>query len=155
VLDGETVGIAEEHDIVYRAPPAPGEAAPAPVPAPHAQFGRQVAPSPVLLFRYSALTFNGHRIHYDQPFCTGTEGYEGLVVHGPLLATLMLDLLRRERPQATVATFEFRARAPVFDTAPFRVEGAWQPDGGAHLWVRRADGALAMDGRATLAEQEE
>ena len=102
-----------------------------------------------MLFRYSALTFNGHRIHYDHPFATGTEGYDGLIVHGPLLATLMLDQLRRERPDAKVKSFQFRAKAPVFDTAPFRVEGSWT-DTGVKLWVRRADGALAMDGEATL-----
>ena len=150
VWDGDTLGIAEEHDIVYRAPPAPGDPAPAPLPCPEAGFGRRVTPSPVLLFRYSALTFNGHRIHYDQPFCTGTEGYGGLVVHGPLLATLMLDLLRRERPEATVTAFEFRAKAPVFDTAPFDVQGAWDGSGAARLWVRGAEGGLAMEGRATF-----
>ena len=143
--------IEEEHDIVYRDVAAPDAPVPAPVPAPVASdFARDVVPDPVLLFRYSALTFNGHRIHYDQPFCTGTEGYPGLVVHGPLLATLLLDLLRRQMPEAVVADFTFRAMAPVFDTAPFSVHGA-AAEGGYRLWVRRGDGALAMDAKAVLA----
>ena len=87
------------------------------------EFSYAVNPDPVLLFRYSALTFNGHRIHYDQPFCIETEGYKGLVVHGPLLATLMLDLIRQNFPDAAVKYFQFRALAPVFDTMKFKVCG--------------------------------
>lgn len=150
VWDAETRCLAEEHDIVYRAPPLPDTKPPTPPPAPaHCDFSRKIVPNPVLLFRYSALTFNGHRIHYDHPFCTGTEGYAGLVVHGPLLATLMLDLLRRERPQAEINAFEFRAVSPVFDTEAFFVEGIM---GGptTNLWIKRHDGALAMQGIATL-----
>jgi 3-methylfumaryl-CoA hydratase len=150
VHDGEVLGIDETHDIVYREAPAPGTPETAPEQAPaESAFAREVTPGPVLLFRYSALTFNGHRIHYDRPFCTGSEGYDGLVVHGPLLATLLLDLVRRNLPDAHVAQFEFRARAPVFDTAPFTLHGT--PKGRAvRLWVRRADGALAMEATATL-----
>ena len=77
----------------------------------------------MLLFRYSALTFNGHRIHYDRRYVTEVEGYPGLVVHGPLIATLLLELLRRERPDATVMRFSFRAVSPLFDVAPFTVSG--------------------------------
>ena len=96
-----------------------------------------IRPDPVLLFRYSALTFNGHRIHYDQPYVTKVEGYPGLIVHGPLLATLLIDLLRRERPDATVATFTFRALDPLFDTAEFAVCGAPTEDGKTiTLWAR-------------------
>ena len=142
--------IEEEHDIVYRDAPLPDAPVPEPVAAPvGSDFSRDVVPDPVLLFRYSALTFNGHRIHYDQPFCTGTEGYPGLVVHGPLLATLLLDLLRRQMPDAVVREFEFRAMAPVFDTAAFSVHGA-SVEGGFRLWIRRADGALAMDAKAVV-----
>ncbi|MDE2452237.1 MAG: MaoC family dehydratase N-terminal domain-containing protein, partial [Burkholderiales bacterium] len=98
--DGQPA-IAERHDIVYRDMPQPGEPAPAGTPAPDdAQWTRQIVPDDVLLFRYSALTFNGHRIHYDRRYVTGVEGYPGLVVHGPLIATLLLDLLRRHRPAA-------------------------------------------------------
>lgn len=151
VFDAGDLCLREEQDIVYRAPPAPDAPVQAPPSAPkNSAFERAISPDPVLLFRYSALTFKGHRIHYDQPFCTGTEGYKGLVVHGPLLATLMLDLLRREMPNAEVATFEFRAVAPVFDTHPFSIHGAPNADGSIHLWICRHDGALAMDGTATL-----
>ena len=142
--------IAEEHDIVYREDPAPGAIPAAPQPAPAASdFSRTIRPDPVLLFRYSALTFNGHRIHYDRPYATGVEGYPGLVVHGPLLATLLLDLLRRQT-DAPVARFDFRALATITDTDEFSVHGARRDDGGIRLWVRRHDGALAMDATASL-----
>jgi len=151
VANSDGIGIDEEHDIVYRQPPAPDAPAPTPKMAPdHSDFHRDIVPNPMLLFRYSALTFNGHRIHYDQPFCITTEGYGGLVVHGPLLATLLMDLLRRQFPDAWVDTFEFRAMAPVFDTNTFSVHGAAQSDGSFLLWVRRDDGALAMDATATV-----
>lgn len=151
VANSDGIGIDEEHDIVYRQPPAPDAPAPTPKMAPdHSDFHRDIVPNPMLLFRYSALTFNGHRIHYDQPFCITTEGYGGLVVHGPLLATLLMDLLRRQFPDAWVDTFEFRAMAPVFDTNTFSVHGAAQSDGSFRLWVRRDDGALAMDATATV-----
>ncbi|MGB0684019.1 MAG: FAS1-like dehydratase domain-containing protein [Magnetovibrionaceae bacterium] len=155
VFQDGRLGLSEEHDIVYRAAPSPDAAPPKRKPAPADQsFSRDIDPDPVLLFRYSALTFNGHRIHYDQPFCTSTEGYPGLVVHGPLLATLMLDLLRREKPEARVASFRFRALAPVFDTETFSVNGAAAAAGGDaghyRLWVRAHDGALAMEGEAEI-----
>lgn len=150
LIDGDTLCIAEEHDIVYREDPAPGALAPAPQPAPEGSaFHRVITPDPVLLFRYSALTFNGHRIHYDHPYATGVEGYPGLVVHGPLLATLLMDLLRRQ-DMGRVTGFAFRALATITDTAEFAVHGAPQPDGSVRLWARRADGALAMDATATL-----
>lgn len=142
--------ISEEQDIVYREDPAPGSPAPTPQPAPEASdFSRQIHPDPVALFRYSALTFNGHRIHYDQPYATSVEGYDGLVVHGPLLATLLLDLLRRNS-DAEVAEFSFRALATITDTNDFSVHGARNDDGTVRLWARRHDGALAMDATAKL-----
>ena len=145
--------ITEDQNIVYREAARPGDTAAQPVPAPeHAAWRRTIRPDPLLLFRYSALTFNGHRIHYDRPYCNDVEGYPGLVVHGPLLATLLLDLLRRERPDAVLARFEFRAIRPVFDIAEFSVCGAPQPGPReVRLWIRDADGALAMDGAAILA----
>ncbi|MCW1930770.1 FAS1-like dehydratase domain-containing protein [Pararhodobacter zhoushanensis] len=137
--------ITEAQDIVYRradAPPGAVERAPA-----GETLSREMTADPVLLFRYSALTFNGHRIHYDRAFCA-TEGYDGLVVHGPLLATLLLDLLRVDGG-ALPQSFRFRAKAPITDGTPFtlcgRIDGAE-----AHLWVRRADGVLAMEGWAGL-----
>ena len=143
--------LAEWHDIVYREAPAPGSTPPAPQQAPaDAAWSWPLAPDPVLLFRYSALTFNGHRIHYDRSYATDVEGYPGLVFHGPLQATLLVELLRRERPDADLAAFAFRALRPVFDTAPLTACGAPADDGTAHLWIRDADGALAMDATATL-----
>lgn len=153
LFDADTLAVDEEHDIVYRDAAKTDETPPIPRQAPvEDAFSRIVAPDPVLLFRYSALTFNGHRIHYDHPFCTQSEGYDGLVVHGPLLATLLLDLLRREFPERVVHTFDFRAMAAVTDTHPFSVHGAPRADGSYHLWIRRHDGALAMDATARLSQ---
>jgi 3-methylfumaryl-CoA hydratase len=145
--------VDEEHDIVYRAAPRPGEASRPARPAPRdAPWRREVRPDPVLLFRYSALTFNGHRIHYDRSHATEVEGYPGLVVHGPLLATLMVGLACAQRPKAAVASFEFRALRPVFDTAPFTVGGRPSSDGGpAEVWIAGPDGGLAMTGRVAFA----
>jgi 3-methylfumaryl-CoA hydratase len=144
--------LTDEHDIVYRAAPAPGAPPPPTRAAPGgAVWRRAVTPDPVMLFRYSALTFNGHRIHYDQPYVTQVEGYPGLVVHGPLIATLLLDLLDRERPDANVAEFGFRAVSPLFDTAPFRVCGRPGDDGAVQLWAENAQGGLAMEASAKLA----
>jgi 3-methylfumaryl-CoA hydratase len=150
-----SLALTEYHDIVYRN--APDGGTPSPTPAPQAapataQWERRITPDDVLLFRYSALTFNGHRIHYDRNYVTGTEGYPGLVVHGPLIATLLLDLLRDALPAARVATFAFRALRPTFDLEPFYVAGAPRPDGSIHLWARDRNGNLAMDASATLGE---
>ena len=147
-----TSALVEFHDIVYREAPRADEAAPAPKPAPAAtQWQRRVIPDEVLLFRYSALTFNGHRIHYDRRYVTEVEGYPGLIVHGPLIATLLLDLLRRELAEARVTAFEFRAVRPLYDIHPFDVCGARSGDGKAvHLWARDHEGALAMDATATI-----
>jgi 3-methylfumaryl-CoA hydratase len=146
------LAIHEEHDIVYRDLPAPGEPAPAGVPAPaHASWTREIRPDDVLLFRYSALTFNGHRIHYDRRYVTEVEGYPGLIVHGPLIATLLLDLLRRQLPTAQVRRFEFKAMKPIFDIAPFSVCGRMDKDKTVRLWAVTPEGHLAMDASAELA----
>jgi 3-methylfumaryl-CoA hydratase len=145
------VALREEHDIVYREAPRPGApAAPAQAAPTDEAFSREIVPDPVLLFRYSALTFNGHRIHYDRKYVTEVEGYPGLVVHGPLIATLLLDLLRRERPAARVRHFAFKALRPVFDTHRFSVCG--RPDGAQRyrLWARDHEGALAMQAQADI-----
>ncbi|MFM8866278.1 MAG: SDR family NAD(P)-dependent oxidoreductase, partial [Limnohabitans sp.] len=144
--------IHEEHDIVYRDLPAAGEPAPAGVPAPQdAHWTREIVPDDVLLFRYSALTFNGHRIHYDRRYVTGVEGYPGLIVHGPLIATLLLDLLRRELPAARLRRFQFKAMKPIFDIAAFSVCGRMDKDGTVRLWASTPEGHLAMDASAELA----
>jgi 3-methylfumaryl-CoA hydratase len=150
---GHGPAVREEHDIVYRPLPDPDAPAPAPTPAPEgAVWEREIVPDDVLLFRYSALTFNGHRIHYDRRYVTEEEGYPGLVVHGPMIATMLVDLLRRSMPDARLARFEFRAMRPVFDTAPFQLCGrpADEP-GKVLLWARDNDGHLAMQATATLA----
>jgi 3-methylfumaryl-CoA hydratase len=148
-VEGHALG--EEHDIVYRGLPAPGSAATPPRAPTDEAFTRTIVPDDVLLFRYSALTFNGHRIHYDRRYVTEVEGYPGLIVHGPLIATLLLDLLRRERPDATVARFDFKAVSPLFDLHPFAVCG--RPDGerGFALWARNHEGGLAMQASAEIA----
>jgi 3-methylfumaryl-CoA hydratase len=145
--------IVELHDIVYREAAKPGDTAPAPKAAPaDALWQRRWVPDDVLLFRYSALTFNGHRIHYDRKYVTETEGYPGLVVHGPLIATLLLDLLRREMPQAIVARYEFRAVRPLFDIDPFDVCGQPSADRrSVRLWAKDHEGWLAMDATAQIA----
>ena len=145
------LALTEFHDIVYREAARPGEVAPPGQPAsPAGAWQRTWTPDDVLLFRYSALTFNGHRIHYDRRYVTQVEGYPGLVVHGPLIATLLLDLLRHERPDADVARYEFRALRPLFDLHPFAVCGEPREDGRVDLWARDHEGAVAMTATATL-----
>jgi len=154
VFQNDTCCIEEEHDIVYRS--APDINATAPVfktTDTSPEFSYVVKPDPILLFRYSALTFNGHRIHYDQPFCIETEGYEGLVVHGPLLATMMLDLIWQNFPDAVVKYFQFRALAPVFDTMKFEVCGCKISSSEVEIWIKRDDGVLAMSGSANLSRK--
>ena len=150
ISDAQGVVIHEEQDIVYRDAPAPGAPAPQPAAAPtDEQFGRTITPDPVLLMRYSALTFNGHRIHYDRPYAMQEEGYPGLVVHGPLIATLLMEELRRAHPGKTVRSFEFKAVSPLFDTAPFSVNGKLEGNT-ARLWARGPQGQLAMQASAEI-----
>jgi 3-methylfumaryl-CoA hydratase len=146
------LALTEEHDIVYRAAPRAGDPVPPPAKPPlDAAFSREVRPDDVLLFRYSALTFNGHRIHYDRKYVTEVEGYPGLVVHGPLIATLLVDLLRRQLPDARVAAFSFKAVRPTFDLHPFRVCGRPSADGRTvELWGEDHEGWLTMQATATL-----
>jgi 3-methylfumaryl-CoA hydratase len=144
------LALSEEHDIVYRDAPASDAPQPAPTLAPtDEQFSRTIVPDPVLLFRYSALTFNGHRIHYDRSYVTEVEGYPGLIVHGPLIATLLMDLLRRKLPDATVKRFAFKAVRPTFDIHPFTVCG--KVDGKTvTLWGRDHEGWLTMQATAEI-----
>jgi 3-methylfumaryl-CoA hydratase len=151
--DEPSPAIVEFHDLVYRAAPTAGAASPPspPIPAPtKSSWEREIIPDPVLLFRYSALTFNGHRIHYDRSYVTDVEGYPGLVVHGPLIATLLLDLVRREMPDADVREFRFKAIQPLFDLEPFWVCGRMDDSSTVQLWARNREGRLAMDATAIL-----
>jgi 3-methylfumaryl-CoA hydratase len=146
------VALTEEHDIVYRDATRADAAAPGGTPAPYsATWQRELTPDDVLLFRYSALTFNGHRIHYDRRYATTVEGYPGLVVHGPLQATLLTDLVRRELPGATIVRFAFRAVRPLFDTGALRVCGRERTRGELDLWIEGAERFVAMEATATLA----
>lgn len=141
--------IEETQDIVYRDAAKPGQA-PAPSPSPvGADWQRIVTPDPVLLFRYSALTFNAHRIHVDRAYARQAEGYPGLVVQGPLTATLLLDLLLRQRPGLAVREFSFRGLAPLFEGQAIALCGTASPVG-ADLWALSADGRLAMTAEARI-----
>lgn len=146
--------LLEQQDIVYREQAKPG-AVPVPAkPAPvTADFSKTMTADPVLLFRYSALTFNAHRIHYDRDFARSSEGYPGLVVHGPLLATMMLELLSCSLPGVLPGEFEFRAIHPIFDREPFTV-CCNEPDstGTVKLWVKNQEGGLCMQGSALVKE---
>lgn len=151
VSNAQGVAVTEEQDIVYRGHPRVDMPSPMPVTAPDdAAFSRSVQPDPVLLFRYSALTFDGHRIHYDRDYATQTEGYPGLVVHGPLIATFLLDLVDRECPGACVHRFRFRAVKPLFDTHPFAVCGRPDGEGRLALWAKDHHGHLAMQADVEL-----
>jgi 3-methylfumaryl-CoA hydratase len=146
------LAIEEEQDLVYREPPAPSARSA----DEHANangtdgatWQRIVHPTETLLFRYSALTFNGHRIHYDRRYAEDVEGYAGLVVHGPLIATLLLDLMQTQLPAVRIARFEFKATRPTFDTSDFSVCGSPERDGEYVLWSTDNHGAKAVDARA-------
>ncbi len=137
ISQGDALCVTELQDLVYREDPDP--AAPRPVPPQAATDEDIAAPAtfnPTLLFRYSALTFNGHRIHYDRAYASEVEGYDGLVVHGPLLAQLLLLMAERDAP---VRAFSFRATAPLMD-----VETAMLCRKGGAFWVRGPDGRQCM-----------
>lgn len=135
--NGESAFI-EEQDIVYRAPSAPRLSLDKPLPV--ADWSETVTPTPVLLFRYSAVTFNGHRIHYDWPYATQTEGYPDLVVHGPLIATRLFQAFVDARPETRVESFAFRSLRPLFASTPFDVAGRVEAAGRAALWAANEDG---------------
>ena len=143
------LAVAEEHDIVYREAAKPGEPPPPGKAAPQSSaWRREIVPDPVLLFRFSALTFNGHRIHYDLDYSRHEENYPGLIVHGPLQTLLMLDLARN-RETRPVKKFDYRALQPVFHTERFTVNGNPSADATqAELWTTNAAGQYAMTGTA-------
>ncbi|WP_336951529.1 FAS1-like dehydratase domain-containing protein [Sphingobium aromaticivastans] len=150
-VDGAPV-IEEEQDIVYREAATPGASArPAPPgnPTTPPAVARRMQAGPVDLFRFSALTFNAHRIHYDRDYAMSQEGYPALVVHGPYIATLLMDHYLRHRPAAPVRGFSFRAQRPIFDTDPFTL-GLVEDEGGANLMAIDAAGGVAMQARIDL-----
>lgn len=150
---GDVLAISEEQDLVYREEPKAGTVSPPPEPVPPPASTRTFTPDPVALFRYSALTFNGHRIHYDYPYATQVEGYAGLVVHGPFTATLLLDHFLRQHPRVTVTAFSFRGLRPLLDTAPFTL-GMNPTDSGAELLAIAPDGGVAMTAAITVQTME-
>jgi 3-methylfumaryl-CoA hydratase len=144
--------LTERHDIVYReatsaAPKPVATASSAAEPRP-ADVTRLVDATPTLLFRYSALTFNGHRIHYDQPYVTGVEGYAGLVVHGPMQASLMFNLAA-ELGERVPASFRYRGASPLIAGQRFAVRGRRDAAGGIHCWTEDAAGKICMESEST------
>ena len=155
VFGPDGLALEEERRTVFREEVKPGERNQAPrrEPAPDdVAWRRRITPDAVLLFRFSALTFNSHRIHYDRAWAMDVEGYPGLVVHGPLTSTLLCDFARDEHPGRTFATFTTQARAPLFDTAPFELRGRPTGDGkGAELWAVTPEGTVGMSAQVELA----
>lgn len=144
--------LTEVQNIVYREMSGSSSAPVAPLATDRvAQIERTITPGELLLFRYSALTFNAHRIHFDHPYAVVEEGYPGLVVHGPLIATLLADLVARRWPEHVMKRFEFKALRPSFAGAPIvfsACEG--EQDGDVDLWARDVHGHLAMQARASI-----
>lgn len=138
--------ILERQEIVYRAIQSGTSSKTDSTPPPAPQWTQDGRSDPVLLFRYSALTFNSHRIHYDQRYVTEIEGYPGLICHGPLQATLLLHFAASIAGAAPVS-FKFRSIKPLFEGVPFRL-CACEAAGGLHLWIQTADGVQTMDAEA-------
>ena len=150
VLVDDELRFSEVHNVVYRGAKQPGEEQlQAPEAPGDAEWSKEVVPNSTLLFRYSALTFNGHRIHYDLNFCQQVEGYPGLVFHGPLTGTLLLQFAVEKNPGKTLSAYDFRAISPLFDNAAFTLNGRMQGDN-AIMWACNPDGRLAMKATATF-----
>lgn len=140
--------VRERHNIVYREAASPGAAAAAPPPPEEprpADLTWRVEASPVLLFRYSALTFNSHRIHYDLPYVTGVEGYDGLVVHGPIQATMLVNIVATLTGGAPIR-LDYRGLSPLIAGQPFLVKAKRQADGSVKAWTEGEDGRVRMEG---------
>jgi 3-methylfumaryl-CoA hydratase len=139
----------EQQTIVYREPIQQGGAGPSPRAAPtHAEISLEHRPDPIQLFWYSALTFNAHRIHYDVDYCREHEGYPGLVVHGPLIATLLLDLFVKQYGADAIASYKYRSLSPLFCPDPFTLNGGADGQG----WVSNHQGDLSMQAAVSLTE---
>ena len=147
VFADDTLAIIEEHDIVYREATnqiqSNSSVTKVEIEAKQYSYKKQFPVDTVTLFRYSALTYNGHKIHYDRTYAINKEGYPGLVVHGPLLATLLLHTFEQENQSKKVSSFEFRAVNPVFDFNEFYICGNIQSNEG-ELWIEKTDGQIAI-----------
>ncbi|WP_038948229.1 FAS1-like dehydratase domain-containing protein, partial [Bradyrhizobium genomosp. III] len=142
------VAIRERQDIVYREMTSSAPAgAKAPPPPPKAQHRETHVSDPVLLFRYSALTFNGHRIHYDRDYVTKVEGYPGLIFHGPLQAALIIELAAKLHGGEAPKKFTYRGLQPLFEGTEFSVNANETTDG-MELWTANAEGQPTMKGTA-------
>jgi 3-methylfumaryl-CoA hydratase len=154
VFGADGLAVEEERRTVFREEIQSGEKNQAPRrdPAPaEVPWRKTVTTDPILLFRFSALTFNSHRIHYDRPWAMDVEGYPGLVVHGPLTTTLLIDFARDSAGGRAIRGYSTQARAPLFDTAPFELRGRPKPDGkGAELWAVTPEGTIAMSAEVEL-----
>lgn len=147
LFDGEELCISEKQNLVFREDPKPNapKATP-PAPPQGAKIARQILPDPVTMFRYSALTFNGHRIHYDVDYARDIEGYEGLVFHAPLTATLLLNLAK-EIAGKEISNFDYRATAPLFGHERFSIHGKKDNDK-IIVWAQTPNSNQAMIGEA-------
>ncbi|MBT6512134.1 MAG: acyl-CoA dehydrogenase [Rhodospirillaceae bacterium] len=151
ISQGGNEALVETRDLVFREAPRPGETPKHFDPPAKAVWRREITPDPVLLFRFSALTFNAHRIHYDIDYCRTEEGYPNLVVHGPMLALLLLDLAERELPGRRFRQFRYRGVSPLFVPDRFAVCGCTDRDDHALLWIEGPGGGLAMTAELDLA----
>lgn len=145
---GPDIYVRETQNIVYREDAKERGDKPAPAsiePPPRGDIEKVIMADPVLLFRFSALTYNSHRIHYDRDYAINKEGHKGLVVHGPFLAMLLMDLFYRNAPDKTIRHFSFRALQPLYDGKSFTLCLKWT-DSGAALWVLNADMDITLKG---------
>ncbi len=149
ISTGGIPAVIEEQDLVFR--DAQGAAAPRKADTRVAAVSQPFEVDVTFLFRFSALTFNAHRIHYDRGYATGVEGYEDLVVHGPLQAMLLIDHLCHNQPQASLTRFSYRAEAPLFANQRFELNYQDLSAGEVELWTRDRHGSAGMTARATLA----
>ena len=157
IFDAMGLAMKEVHDIVYRDHPnqqGQGQATSRAnnVADQSHDFSKEIIPDSVLLFRYSALTFNGHRIHYDRQYATEQEGYPGLIVHGPLVATLLAELLRKQKPRARWLSFRFKALAPMIDNQVLRLCGKAINATTYELWAENDQGSMNMTAQAVSDE---
>ena len=152
-IESEGGRIADRNDIVYRDPaPTSASGSPAGDIDEGAVWGRDVAIDPALLFRFSALTYNAHRIHYDRGWAVDAEGYPGLVVHGPLQAILLADAAERAHPGSRITSFDFRSTAPAFDAHPLRLR-VRAGEGDRVDLAAYSDGVRTMAASAVLADR--
>lgn len=152
LLSGGSVAFTERHDLVFRENRPYSGAAAGKRPEIAPTWRQVVTPDEPMLFRFSALTYNPHRIHYNSPYTTGVENYPGLVVHGPLTCILLLNLIRREVPGRRLATFSYRAQRPLFCGNQISICGTLAADGnGVAVWAEDHHGFLAMTGEGIFA----